>query len=122
MKEKGRIGGSFDDFLKEEGLYEEVTARAGSSSRSRKALIRKILALPPGRIAQVEDFVDFLATKERRRDAADRLLAIAPALEAAGIAPMSLQEIDAEVKAVRAARRQRAAGNDPKKRRSGLQP
>lgn len=28
MKKKGRIGGSFDDFLKEEGLYEAVTARA----------------------------------------------------------------------------------------------
>ncbi len=28
MKKKGRIGGSFDAFLKEEGLYEEVTARA----------------------------------------------------------------------------------------------
>ena len=28
MKKKGRIGGSFDAFLKDEGLYEEVTARA----------------------------------------------------------------------------------------------
>lgn len=28
MKKKGRIGSSFDEFLKEEGLYEEVTARA----------------------------------------------------------------------------------------------
>jgi DNA-binding phage protein len=28
MKKKGRIGSSFDDFLKEDGLYEEVTARA----------------------------------------------------------------------------------------------
>ena len=27
-KQKGRIGSSFDDFLKEEGIYEEVTARA----------------------------------------------------------------------------------------------
>jgi antitoxin HicB len=27
-KKKGRIGSSFDDFLKDEGLYEEVTARA----------------------------------------------------------------------------------------------
>jgi len=25
---KGKIGSSFDDFLKEEGIYEEVTARA----------------------------------------------------------------------------------------------
>ena len=28
MKKKGRIGSSFDDFLKGEGIYEEVTARA----------------------------------------------------------------------------------------------
>jgi antitoxin HicB len=28
MKKKGRIGSSFDDFLKEEKIYTEVTARA----------------------------------------------------------------------------------------------
>lgn len=28
MKKKGRIGSSFDDFLKNDGTYEEVTARA----------------------------------------------------------------------------------------------
>jgi antitoxin HicB len=28
MKKKGRIGSSFDEFLKQEGIYEEVTARA----------------------------------------------------------------------------------------------
>jgi len=28
VKKKGRIGSSFDDFLKDDGLYEEVTARA----------------------------------------------------------------------------------------------
>ena len=28
MKRKSRIGSSFDDFLKNEGIYEEVTARA----------------------------------------------------------------------------------------------
>lgn len=28
MKKKGRIGSSFDDFLKEEGVYEEVTVGA----------------------------------------------------------------------------------------------
>jgi antitoxin HicB len=27
-KKKGRTGSSFDDFLKDEGIYEEVTARA----------------------------------------------------------------------------------------------
>ena len=28
MKKKGRVGSSLDDYLKEEGIYEEVTARA----------------------------------------------------------------------------------------------
>lgn len=28
MKKKGRVGSSFDDFLKDEGIYAEVTARA----------------------------------------------------------------------------------------------
>jgi DNA-binding Xre family transcriptional regulator len=28
MRKKGRIGSSFDEFLKDEGIYEQVTARA----------------------------------------------------------------------------------------------
>lgn len=40
----------------------------------------------------------------RRREAADSLLAVAGRVEAAGIAPMSMQEINAEVKAARADR------------------
>jgi predicted N-formylglutamate amidohydrolase len=46
----------------------------------------------------------------RRREAADALLSIADRAAAAGIAPMSMEEVDAEVKAVRAERRQRAGG------------
>ncbi|MGH7104560.1 MAG: hypothetical protein ACREFJ_19455 [Acetobacteraceae bacterium] len=44
----------------------------------------------------------------RRRQAADALLSIADRVAEAGIAPMSMDEIDAEVKAVRAERRRRA--------------
>ncbi len=40
----------------------------------------------------------------RRREAADSLLAVAGRVADAGIAPMSMQEINAEVKAARAAR------------------
>ncbi len=47
----------------------------------------------------------------RRRQAADALLAIADRVAAAGIAPMSMEEINAEVKAARAERRQRAGGH-----------
>ena len=76
-----------------------------------QALLEKIQALPPEQLGEVEDFVDFLAAKSRRLAAFDRLLAIAPAVEAAGevadIPPMSDEEIQAEVDAVRARRRQR---------------
>jgi hypothetical protein len=44
----------------------------------------------------------------RRRQAAGSLLAIADRVAKAGIKPMSMKEIDAEVKAVRAGRRRRA--------------
>ncbi len=43
----------------------------------------------------------------KRRQAADLLLSIADRVAAAGIEPMSMQEINAEVKAARAARGQR---------------
>ncbi len=73
-----------------------------------RALISKIKTLSPQQVAEVEDFVDFLAAKATRRAALDRLLAIAPALEAAGMKPMSDEEIANEVKATRAERRARA--------------
>ena len=44
----------------------------------------------------------------KRREAADRLLSIADRIAAAGIPPMTEEEIDAEVKAARAERRARA--------------
>ncbi len=70
-----------------------------------QVLIEKIQALPPERLGEVEDFVDFLVAKTRRLRALDRLLAIAPALEATGAPPITEDEIQAEVEAVRTARR-----------------
>ena len=81
-------------------------------SADTQSLIEKIQALPPERIAEVENFVDFIAAKTRREAALDRLLAIAPALEAAGVPSMTEDEIQAEVDAVRAARRARSGGAD----------
>jgi hypothetical protein len=78
----------------------------------KQTLIDKIQALPAERIAEVEDFVDFIASKGRRLEALDRLLALAPALEAAGAPRLTEEEIDAEVKAVRANRRSRTARAD----------
>ncbi|MBK6865442.1 MAG: hypothetical protein IPG91_18980 [Ideonella sp.] len=47
----------------------------------------------------------------KRQQAADSLLAIADRVAAAGIGPMSMEEINAEVKAARAERRHRAGGH-----------
>lgn len=47
----------------------------------------------------------------RRKQAADSLLSVADRVAAAGIEPMSMDEINAEVKAARAARKQRAGGH-----------
>ena len=46
----------------------------------------------------------------RRQQAADLLLSIADHVADVGIEPMPMEEIDAEVKAVRAERRRRRAG------------
>ena len=76
-------------------------------------LISKIKALSPQQVAEVEDFVEFLAAKSRKRAAFDRLLAIAPALEAAGVEPMTEDEIATEVKAARAERSARNQSGQP---------
>jgi hypothetical protein len=73
-----------------------------TAMQSTQILLDKIQALPPERLGEVEDFVDFLSAKSRRLAALDRLLAVAPALEAAGAPAISEEEIQAEVDAVRA--------------------
>jgi hypothetical protein len=77
-----------------------------------QALVEKIAALPVEQWAEVEDFVDFLAAKAQRRAALDRLLALAPALEAAAASPISEDDLAAEIEAARIARRTRGASAD----------
>lgn len=72
-------------------------------------LLSKLRTLSAQQVAEVEDFVEFLAAKSKKRAALDRLLAIAPALAAAGAEPLSEDEIDAEVQAARSERRARLA-------------
>jgi Protein of unknown function (DUF2281) len=76
-------------------------------------LIETLKSLPAQQRAEVEDFVEFLAAKAKKRAAWDRLLAIAPALEAAGVEPMSEEEVAAEIKAARAERRARMQAREP---------
>ncbi len=80
------------------------------NAQAEQLLLEKLKALPPERRAEVEDFVDFLATKARKQAAFDRLLAIAPALAAAGVAPLTEDQLQAEIKAARAERRTRSGG------------
>ena len=67
-------------------------------------LIEKLKKLPPQRLAEVEDFVEFLAAREEREAAAQRLTQAFAKLDALNLPPLSEEDIDAEV---RAARRQR---------------
>ena len=73
-----------------------------------QALISRLRMLSPQQVAEVEDFVEFLAARSARRVALDRLLAIAPALESSGIEPLTEEEISAEVRAARDERCARA--------------
>lgn len=72
-----------------------------------QSLLTKIRTLTPQQMAEVDDFVEFLASRSRRLGALDRILAIAPALEAAGVTPLSEQEIHDEIRVARAERRAR---------------
>lgn len=83
------------------------------TSAVEQALLSKFRTLSAQQQTEVEDFVDFLSSRSRKQAALERLLAIAPALESAGAAPMSEDEVLAEVKAARAERRARAMTEEP---------
>jgi urease accessory protein UreF len=76
-----------------------------------QCLMSKIRTRSPQQVAEVEDFVEFLAAKAKKRAALDRLLTIAPALQAAGAEDMSEDEIAAEIDAAREERRARQASS-----------
>ena len=66
MKTKSRIGSSFDDFLKEEGIYEEVTTRA----------IKRVIARQLGALMDDEGLTKTELAKRMKTSRAqlDRLL------------------------------------------------
>ncbi len=71
-------------------------------------LIERLKQLPPTRVAEVVDFVEFLAAREERAAAAARLGDTFAKIDALGLPPLSEDEIEAEVQADRQARRQGA--------------
>ncbi|MSQ69830.1 MAG: DUF2281 domain-containing protein [Betaproteobacteria bacterium] len=65
------------------------------------ALIEKMQRLPPQRLEEVRDFVEFLAAREERAAAGARLGESLAKLDALGLPPLSDDEIEAEIKAAR---------------------
>ena len=65
-KRKGRVGGSFDDFLKQEGIYEDVTARA----------IKRVIARQLGALMQDQGLTKSSLARRMKTSRAqlDRLL------------------------------------------------
>lgn len=70
-------------------------------------LIEKLKRLPPARVAEVVDFVDFLAAREERNAAATRLTQAMSQLDALNLPPITDDEIEQEVQAARRERRAR---------------
>ena len=70
-------------------------------------LIQQLQALPPQRLAEVEDFVAFLAAREVRAIAGARLGESLNKLDALNLPQISDEEIEAEIAAAREERAQR---------------
>jgi hypothetical protein len=73
-------------------------------------LIEQLKKLPPSRVAEVVDFVEFLAQREERAAAAQRLTAGLARLDALQLPGMSPTEVDAELRAARQERLARQGG------------
>jgi len=67
-------------------------------------LIDRLKKLPPTRVAEVVDFVEFLAAREERAAAAQRLGDGLARLDALNLPQLTEDEIEAEVQASRRAR------------------
>jgi hypothetical protein len=80
------------------------------NAQAEKTLLEKLKRLPPARLAEVEDFVDFLKDREERTrdEAAQRLGEAFEKLDALSAPPMTSEEVQAEIDAARAERRARA--------------
>lgn len=64
-------------------------------------LIEQLKRLPPARVAEVVDFVEFLTAREERAAAVQRLGEGMARLDALGLPPLSEDEVEAEIQADR---------------------
>lgn len=76
---------------------------------SAQASIEKIQQLAPQRLAEVEDFVDFLRARDECANAGLQLGASLARLDALNLPPLSDEEIEAEIQAAREERAARPA-------------
>jgi hypothetical protein len=67
-------------------------------------LMQRLKVLPPERIAEVVDFVEFLASRVQRAAAAQRLGNAMTRLDALNLPALSEDEVEDEVQAARRAR------------------
>lgn len=70
-------------------------------------LIERLKKLPPARVAEVVDFVEFLSQREERAAAAQRLTEGLARLDALQLPDISEDEVEAEIQAARQERRSR---------------
>ncbi len=70
-------------------------------------LFQKINSLPPGRLEEVDDFVEFIKNREaqQRAAASQRLGEVMARLDALNLPPLSIEEVQSEIKSARAERR-----------------
>lgn len=68
---------------------------------STQGLMQKIQSLPAERVAEVVDFVEFLAARVQRAAAAQRLTDTMTRLDALNLPALSEDEIESEVQAAR---------------------
>lgn len=68
-------------------------------------LIERLKKLPPSRVAEVVDFVEFLAAREERAAAAQRLTEGLARLDALQLPTITEDEIEEEIQAARQERR-----------------
>ena len=73
-------------------------------------LIERLKKLPPSRVAEVVDFVEFLSQREERAAAAQRLTQGLARLDALRLQELSEDEIEAEIQAARQERRTKHDG------------
>lgn len=83
------------------------------NTRDPQTLIEKLKNLPPERVAEVEDFVDFLHTRDQEASnaAAQRLGEAMTRLAALDLPPLSEDEVQAEIDAARRERRERLSAD-----------